>query len=233
VSSRILVVEDEQNLALGIQENLQDEGHEVEVATDGEVGLARALAEEFDLVVLDVMMPKLDGYAVCERLRAAKPEVLILFLTAKGGVDDRIHGLERGGDDYLAKPFSLRELLLRVSSLLRRKAQASDAGEPPLVFGGNTVHLRDYRVVAWDGQEHHLQAKEVGVLRALAGRAGEIVTREELLEAVWGNDPHPATRVLAKLVDGLCARLERDPQQPVHLKTVRGVGFTFSRRADA
>ncbi|MCA8924699.1 MAG: response regulator transcription factor [Planctomycetes bacterium] len=231
MSARILVVEDEQNLALGIQENLQDEGHEVEVAVDGEAGLARALAEDFDLVVLDVMMPKLDGYAVCEALRAAKPEVLILFLTAKGGVDDRIHGLERGGDDYLAKPFSLRELLLRVGSLLRRKPQPSDAGEPPLSFGGNTVDLRGFHAKAWDGQEHHLQAKEVGLLRALAARPGEVVTREEVLEAVWGNDPHPGTRVLAQLMEGLCARLERDPQRPVHLTTVRGVGFCFRPEA--
>ena len=110
MSARILVVEDEANLALGIQENLQDEGHQVDVAQDGEAGLARALAERYDLVILDVMMPKLDGYAVCEALRAQRSDVLILFLTAKGSVTDRIQGLEKGGDDYLSKPVDLKAL---------------------------------------------------------------------------------------------------------------------------
>jgi DNA-binding response OmpR family regulator len=229
MSARILVVEDEANLALGIQENLQDEGHEVDVARDGEAGLARALAERYDLVILDVMMPKLDGYAVCEALRARRSEVLILFLTAKGTVADRIQGLEKGGDDYLPKPFSLRELLLRVNSLLRRRPQSPAAGEPPLVFGGNTVDLVAYRAIAWDGTEHPLQQKEVALLRVLAARAGEVVTREEALEAVYGHDPHPGSRVLLELMAGLCARLERDPAQPAHLLTVRGVGFRFVR----
>lgn len=227
--ARILVVEDEKNIAEVIQENLEADGYAVEVARDGEAGLARILADSFDLVVLDVMMPKMDGLTVCELAREEGKTVPVLFLTARGTTDDRIRGLEAGGDDYLPKPFHLRELLLRVEAILRRGRAATPAPRPPLEFGGNRVDLRELEATAWDGTSHRLARKEAGILERLAELEGEVVTREEVVESVWGYDLLPSSRVVQELVEELRRRFERDPRAPRHLHTVRGVGYRFTR----
>jgi two-component system, OmpR family, alkaline phosphatase synthesis response regulator PhoP len=227
---RVLVVDDEENLALGIAENLEAEGYLTAVAHDGRAGLARLRAEPWDLVVLDVMMPELDGYALCETLRREGNEVPVLFLTAKGLVEDRIRGLQAGGDDYLAKPFSLRELLLRVAAILKRRrwyGERSEAGAP-LAFGGNRVDFRTYQATAWDGAQHHLTHKEAMILKCLSDRAGEVVPREAVLETVWGYDVYPSTRTIDNFILRLRKRFERDPEDPRHFHTVRGVGYRFT-----
>jgi two-component system alkaline phosphatase synthesis response regulator PhoP len=229
--ARVLVVDDERHLALGIAENLELEGYRATVAGDGEEALERLAGEEFDLVVLDVMMPRKDGLAVCAELRATGNNVPVLFLTARSELDDRLRGLEAGGDDYLAKPFALRELLLRVGAIVRRTSGYRERAEAAATLGfeGNEVDFRSYRAVGWDGEEHALTHKEAMILRTLADREGEVVSREEILEAVWGYEVFPSTRTIDNFILRLRRRFERDPEAPRHLHTVRGVGYRFTR----
>ena len=233
-AARILVVDDESHLALGIAENLTLEGHATDIAGDGVEALEKLRGGGWDLVVLDVMMPKKDGLSVCRELRAAGDNVPVLFLTARGELDDRLEGLEAGGDDYLPKPFSLQELLLRVAAILRRNRGYHEGLERAarLDFEGNAVDFRDYRGTAWDGREHHLTHKEAMILKTLADRAGEIVSREEILEAVWGYEVFPSTRTIDNFILRLRKRFERDPERPRHLHTERGVGYRFTREPE-
>ena len=224
MSSRILVVEDEAHLAAGIAENLDAEGYEAEVASDGVSGLERLLGGAFDLVVLDVMLPGLDGFAVCQQARAAGNSTPILFLTARGDLEDRIRGYESGGDDYLSKPFHLRELLLRVRAILRR----GRLPEANLTFGDNRMDFRTFTALAWDGREHELTFKEAMILRCLSRRPGEVVTREEILDEVWGSEAFPSTRTIDNFILRLRKRFEPDPEGPVHFHTIRGVGYRLT-----
>lgn len=228
--ARILIVEDERHLADGIRENLEVDGHAVEVALDGRQGLDRALEREFDLIVLDVMLPEIDGFTVCENLREQGRDTPILFLTARGAADDRIRGLEAGGDDYLSKPFHLRELLLRIEAILRRRTwyEQSPPGGDRLEFGGNVVDFRSYQARGWDGREHSLTQKEAMILKALAERVGEVVSREEILEKVWGYDVYPSTRTIDNFLVRLRRRFEPNPESPRHLHTLRGVGYRLT-----
>ena len=230
--ARILVVEDERSLALGLAENLAAEGHQVELAGDGEAALSNLAAATFDLVLLDVMLPGMDGFEVCRAMRARSQATPVLFLTARGAADDRIRGLEAGGDDYLAKPFHLKELLLRVAAILRRGHWygATAEGERVLHFGENEVDFASYRGRSFDGAEQELTQKEAMILRALAERSGEVVSREEILEKVWGYELYPSTRTIDNFILRLRKRFERDPESPVHFHTVRGVGYRFERR---
>jgi len=228
-ASKILVVDDEINLAEGIAENLVAEGYEVECAADGLTGLDRAREGTWDLMVLDIMMPGLDGFAVCEALRAEDNQLPILFLTARDEADDRVHGLAVGGDDYLTKPFDLRELLLRVQAILRRGRWYSEATTTPtLRFGGNEISWRSYSATSHDGRTHDLTHKEAMILKCLADREGEIVSREEILETVWGYEAFPSTRTIDNFIVRLRKRFEVEPEQPVHLHTTRGVGYRFT-----
>lgn len=227
---RILVAEDEEMLALGISENLEAEGYAPKVAGDGAAALALARAEPFDLILLDVMMPKLDGYAVCETLRREGNEVPILFLTARGALDDRVRGLEAGGDDYLAKPFALKELLLRVAAILRRRTWygASEAEKQELRFAGHEVDFAAYRAQTADGAEHRLTHKEAMILRCLAERAHKVVSREDILDLVWGYEVYPSTRTIDNFIVRLRRLFEPEPDAPRHIHTIRGVGYRFT-----
>jgi len=226
---RILLVEDEVNLAEGIRENLEAEGYTVELAADGATGLEKIRASDFDLVLLDVMLPELDGFSVCETARAEGVDTPILFLTAKGTSDDRIRGLEAGGDDYLPKPFHLKELLLRVRAIIRRRSwyDEATANQAVLRFGENEVDFRTYEGRSWDGAGQSLTEKEAMILKALAEAEGEVVSREDLLHRVWGYEVFPSTRVLDGFIVRLRKRFERDPDRPAHLRTVRGIGYRF------
>jgi len=224
---RILVVEDEVHLASGIRENLEAEGYRVDVAHDGLEGLERVRAGRYDLLVLDVMMPNMDGLELCAQLRAEGRQTPVLFLTVKNDPADRVRGFEAGGDDYLAKPFHLRELLLRVAAILRRSAWYN-AAAAPLVFGGNRVDFQTYEARAWDGTEHALTHKEAMIMKVLAERAGQIVTREEILDRVWGYEVYPSTRTIDNFIVRLRRRFERNPEAPAHFHTVRGVGYRFT-----
>jgi two-component system, OmpR family, alkaline phosphatase synthesis response regulator PhoP len=226
-AARILVVDDETHLAAGIRENLEAEGYRTEVAHDGRSGLERLRGEPFDLVVLDVMMPNMDGIELCAELRRSGVQTPVLFLTVKGDADDRVRGFEAGGDDYLTKPFHLRELLLRVAAILRRSSWYQSNGAT-LTFGGNEVDFKTYGARAWDGTAHALTHKEAMILKALADRAGSIVTREEILDRVWGYEVFPSTRTIDNFIVRLRKRFERNAEVPVHFHTVRGVGYRFT-----
>ncbi len=224
---QILVVDDEAHLADGIRENLEAEGYRTHVAYDGADGLELARHHDFDLIILDVMMPRLDGLEVCATLREEGHTTPVLFLTVKGAPEDRIRGFEAGGDDYLAKPFHLKELLLRVAAILRRSAWY-DASEATLEFDGNHIDFRTYQAQSWDGTTHSLTHKEAMILKALAERSGQIVTREDILDLVWGYEVFPSTRTIDNFIARLRKRFERNPEEPSHFHTVRGVGYRFT-----
>jgi len=226
---RLVVVEDEAHLAEVVSDNLRLEGWRVQVAGDGPGGLALIREARPDLVLLDVMLPGLDGFALCETLRKEGNQVPILFLTAKSGQGDRLHGLELGGDDYLGKPFDLRELILRVRAILRRTEwmrTPSPAGDV-LKLGEATVDFRSYEARA-KGRALQLSAKEILILRCLAERPGEVVSRAEILDRVWGYDAFPTTRTIDNFIVRLRRVLEPDPQDPRYIHTVRGTGYRLT-----
>jgi two-component system, OmpR family, alkaline phosphatase synthesis response regulator PhoP len=229
--SRVLVVEDDPHLAAGVMENLRAEGYEVEAASDGRAALAWLRENSCALIVLDVMLPELDGLAVCRALRDAGDNTPVLFLTARGDPADRVRGLEAGGDDYLAKPFHLAEFLLRVRAILRRwdwyRSASATAATAVLRFGGNEVDFRAFRARSWNGEAQELTEKEAMILKVLAEHAGEIVSREDLLERVWGYDVFPSTRTVDNFILRLRKRFEREPANPRHFLTVWGVGYRF------
>ena len=234
---RLLVVEDDPHLAAGVLENLRAEGYEVSRAADGEQALAWLRDGSCALIVLDVMLPGMDGFAVCRALRAAGNSTPVLFLTARGDPADRVRGLEAGGDDYLAKPFHLQEFLLRVRAILRRWDWYRAASDTPatavLAFGGNEVDFRAFRARTWNGETQELTEKEAMILKVLAEHGGEIVSREDLLEKVWGYDVFPSTRTVDNFILRLRKRFERDPARPRHFLTVWGVGYRFLRDGQA
>jgi two-component system, OmpR family, alkaline phosphatase synthesis response regulator PhoP len=234
MTSRLLVVDDELNLARGIRENLEAEGYLVDVAADGLNALAKIRAEEFGLVILDVTLPGADGFTICETIRAEGRDTPVLFLSARSGGEDRIRGLEVGGDDYITKPFQLRELLLRVSAILRRRARYDEmtALEPVLRFGGNEFDFRTFRGRSADGAEQVLTQKEALILRLLAERAGDVLWRDDILEKVWGDEVLPSSRTIDGFVVRLRKRFEPDPDRPQFIHTVRGVGYRFTATAE-
>lgn len=221
--ARILIIEDEQPMRVALADCLTAEGYRVLTATNGESGLDRTLAEKPDLVLLDIMMPRMDGFAVCQKLRSLAVEVPILMLTAKGQVEDRVMGLDCGADDYLIKPFSTDELLARVRALLRRwQKKSRQAGV--LWLGNCQVDFRRQRV--WRGkQEIHLTIKEFGALRLLWEAEGEPVARERLLDVVWGYAAFPTTRTVDTHIASLRAKLEPDPAHPRWIHTIHGIGY--------
>jgi two-component system, OmpR family, alkaline phosphatase synthesis response regulator PhoP len=229
--SPVLVVEDDPHLAAGVRENLRAEGYEVSAASNGEEALAWLREHECALIVLDVMLPGIDGLGVCRALREQGNNTPVLFLTARGDPADRVRGLEAGGDDYLAKPFHLQEFLLRVRAILRRwdwyRNASATAATAVLRFGGNEVDFRAFRARAWNGETQELTEKEAMILKVLAEHLGEIVSREDLLERVWGYDVFPSTRTVDNFILRLRKRFEQDPANPKHFLTVWGVGYRF------
>jgi two-component system alkaline phosphatase synthesis response regulator PhoP len=230
---RILVVEDDLHLAEGMAENMRAEGYATDAVHDGRAGLTQAMASTYDLLVLDVMLPQMDGFAVCRELRAAGKNTPVLFLTARGDPQDRVRGLEAGGDDYLTKPFHLDEFLLRVKAILRRwdwykHSITKPASAGLLRFADNEVNFRTFRAKSWDGSSHDLTEKEAMILKVLAEQPGEVVTRDDLLEKVWGYEVYPSTRTVDNFILRLRKIFERTPAEPRHFLTVRGVGYRFN-----
>ena len=206
-----------------LQDVLEAEGYRALTAADGESGLKRALEEKPDLILLDIMMPKLDGYEVCAELRRLSNPVPVLMLTAKGQVEDRVTGLDAGADDYLVKPFSTEELLARVRALLRR-VQRQGKSAAKLKLGEVEINLA--RQTAVRGRKAiHLTAKEFAMLRLLAESAGEPISRERFLDLVWGYTAFPTTRTVDNHIASLRAKIETDPDHPRWIQTVHGVGY--------
>lgn len=227
--ARLLVVEDEAHLAEVVADNLRLEGYEIDVVGDGEQALTAIRANTPDLVLLDVMLPGRDGFSVCETLRGEGNAVPILFLTAKHSRDDRVHGLELGGDDYLGKPFDLEELILRVRAILRRSEwirEDSPAGDR-LVLGEAVVDFETFTVTIGE-REVELSQKEVLILRCLAEQPGVVVSRAEIVDRVWGYDAFPTLRTVDNFIVRLRRLLEPDPRNPAYIHTVRGTGYRLT-----
>lgn len=225
---RLLLVEDEEALRLTLKLNFELEGYVVTTAVTGPEALERLRGARFDLVVMDVMLPGMDGYTVVETMRVEGDATPVLFLTARTAPADRIRGL-RAGDDHLGKPFELEELLLRVAKLIRR----SGDGPPTSVlthyaFGENEVDLTSFEVKGQGGQRHTLSQREVMLLRLLIERAGEVVSREEILQKVWGYNVFPTTRTVDNFIVAFRKYFEPDPRSPRHFHSVRGVGYKFT-----
>ncbi len=223
--SRILVVEDDPSILRGLVDNLGDASYEVHTATDGEAACSAISTVKPDLIILDLMLPKLSGYELCRKVREEGIDIPILILTARGEEADKVLGLDLGADDYITKPFSVRELLARVRAHLRRH-KAHEALPSTLHFDDVVVDFRRYEAHRGN-EELTLTRKEFGLLRYLVARASEVVTRNELLDEVWGHDTYPTTRTVDNHVASLRAKLEPDPANPCHLLTVRGVGYRW------
>ena len=227
VSSRtkILIVEDEPNMVAGLRDNFEYEGYEVITAGDGVEGLERAFADSPDLVVLDVMMPRMSGLDVCRQLKARRPSIPVIMLTARGQEVDKVVGLELGADDYVTKPFSIRELLARVKAVLRR-TRTLPREQEHLSFGDVEVDLRKHQVQR-RGQAVEFSAKEFQLLKYFLCHPGEALSRDRLLDEVWGYERYPTTRTVDAHIVRLRQKLEPNPEEPRFILTVHGVGYKF------
>jgi two-component system alkaline phosphatase synthesis response regulator PhoP len=221
---RILIVDDEPEMVRGLSDNLRFEGYETLVATSGADGLRLALAEAPDLILLDVMMPRMSGWEVCRELRRRGADTPIIMLTARGEEADRVHGLELGADDYVTKPFSLRELLARVRAVLRRPGPRRHLEE--LAFADVRIRVRG-RLVFKAGREVPLTRREFDLLRYLVENRGEVLTRDRVLDEVWGYERFPTTRTVDSHVLRLRQKFEPDPEHPRFILTVHGQGYKF------
>ena len=230
---QILIVEDNRNLALGLKHNLEMEGHVVQVAHDGAAGLLRAQQPGVDLIILDLMLPKPDGYQILRTLREAGIETPVIILTARGEEADKVRGFRLGADDYVTKPFGLLELLARVDAIRRRIRLGATAGAKRAV--SSVVEFGDVRVdpstrsVERAGEPVSLRPKEFDLLLALARHDGEVVSRIDLLEEVWGYDAEVVSRTVDTHVRQLRRKLEKDPDAPRHILTVRKTGYRLKR----
>ena len=230
---RILIVEDEPHIARGLVFNLEEEGYRVDHAATGEEAIALAEAGNFSLVILDLALPGISGLEVCRRLRRRDARLPVLMLTAHGEEADRIEGLAAGADDYLTKPFSLDEFLLRVRGMLRRSQWYRPAAESDqnYNFGGNRIDLKE-RLAYTAGGEIPLTEQEVRMLRTFFEHEGELLSRPWLLQAAWGVSPNTETRTLDNFIVRLRRYFEKNPARPVHFLTVRGRGYRFVRNGD-
>ena len=222
---RILLVEDEESLVVTLRDRLQSEGYDVDVAVDGDTAVEMGARPQFDLLILDVALPRKNGFDVCRDLRGRGVQTPVLMLTARGRIVDRVVGLKLGADDYLTKPFDMSELLARIEALLRR-ARAAASSADAVVFGA--VHA-DFRsaVVLRGGAPVELSGLELKLLRYFVEHRGALLTRDELLEKVWGYEAMPVTRTVDVHVASLRQKLETNPSRPEHFVTVHGLGYKF------
>ena len=223
--TKVLIVEDEPNMVAGLRDNFEYEGFQVLTALDGVEGLERALKESPDLIVLDVMMPRMSGLDVCKQLKAKRPSIPIIMLTARGQEVDKVVGLELGADDYVTKPFSIRELLARVKAVLRR-AQTVPKELDGYKFGDVEVNLRSYQVLR-SGKPVELSSTEFELLKHFLCHSGEALSRDRLLDEVWGYENFPTTRTVDAHIVRIRQKLEPVPEQPRFFLTVHGVGYRF------
>ncbi len=226
---KILLVEDEESLAIGLEYNLTEEGYSVQTARDGKEAIELFSGGNFDLIVLDIMLPYLDGFEVAEYVRDKSPQIPILILTARKGTEDKIKGLEIGADDYLTKPFHLKELLLRIRGMLKRKKwyKSAVSATPLFTFGENEVNFENLTYKTKSGEERLTQL-EAMVLKYLVDNKGNAVSRKELLENVWHLNPEVETRTVDNFIARLRKYFESDPSNPVFIKSVRGEGYLFA-----
>ena len=230
MNKRILLVEDEEHILDAVKMNLELEGYEVVVAVDGEEAIDQFRKGRFNLIILDVMIPKMDGFTVCQTIRLENTQIPILFLTAKNAAQDRIQGLKLGGDDYLTKPFNLEEFLLRVQILLRRSDDQTSAPKVSGVyqFGANQVNFSTYEIKTYSGDTKTITSREIKLLKLMIDREGEVVSRDQILETVWGYDVYPSTRTIDNYILAFRKYFEENPKEPKYIHSVRGVGYKFT-----
>lgn len=222
---RILVVEDEPDMQAGIKDNLEFEGYEVDTASDGKEGLQKILSDGFDLVLLDVMLPHISGFDVCKKVRHENNDTPIIFLTAKGEEIDKVIGLESGGDDYLTKPFSLRELLARVKAVLRRtEKQSANTSSQAIEIGRLRVDFTTY-TASIEGEPVKMTSKEFEILQYLLKHKNATISRDSLLDNVWGYDFQPTARTIDNFILKLRHKIEENPNEPQIIITVHGMGY--------
>ncbi|MEL7021728.1 MAG: response regulator transcription factor [Bacteroidota bacterium] len=223
---RILLVEDEENIRDVVKLNLELEDYEVVTAADGRTALKHFKEQHFDLLILDVMLPEVDGFQIVEQVRLTNMDVPVIFLTAKDAAGDRITGLKKGADDYLTKPFNLEELLLRVNNLIKRTSKSPENTPEVYDFGSNKVNFITYEAVGNPG-EFTLTKKEAMLLKLLVDRKDEVVSRQQILQSVWGYDVYPSTRTIDNFILNFRKYFEEDPKSPQFFLSVRGVGYKF------
>lgn len=231
MSTRILLVEDEHSLSETIKLNLELEGHNVTTVNDGKKALKAIRLARYDLVILDVMLPEIDGFTVCESIRLENNNVPVLFLTAKSSSADRVNGLKMGADDYLTKPFNLEEMLLRINNLLKRSIRNSEGKTVNLIeytFNGFKINFPRYEVKTPKGKIFDLSKKEAAFLKLLIERKNEVISREHILETAWGYDIYPTSRSIDNYMVKFRKYFEKDPANPRYFLSVRGIGYKFS-----
>lgn len=228
--ANILVVEDEENLHEALKLNLEMEGYEVTSAYDGAEALQKIGNEYFDLIIMDIMLPEIDGISVTESVRVSNNDVPILMLSARNSGADRVLGLKKGADDYLSKPFNLEELLLRVDKLIRKnkKIQVKESIGDVYAFGKNTIDFKAQNATAWNGQRIELSKKEAMLLKLLIENKGDVVTREKILQVVWGYNVYPTTRTIDNFILSFRKYFEEDSRNPKHFHSVRSVGYKYA-----
>jgi two-component system alkaline phosphatase synthesis response regulator PhoP len=226
---RILLVEDEEHLLEALKLNLELEGYHVTTATDGKKALKLFKEERLNLVILDVMLPEIDGFKVAETIRLENSDIPILFLTAKNTSEDRVAGLKRGADDYLTKPFNLEELILRVGILVKRSLKGEEHKQlNSYKIGDKTINFNNYELVDVNGNVTSLTKKETMLLKLLIERKGEAVSRETILETVWNYDVYPSTRTIDNFILSFRKYFEQDSKNPKHFHSIRGVGYKYT-----
>lgn len=226
----ILLVEDEENLQDTLRLNFEMEGYEVTSAYDGEEALKAVHNEYFDLIILDVMLPEIDGITVCENIRLTNTEIPILMLSAKSQSADRVLGLKKGADDYLTKPFSLEELLIRVRILINKsqKISAKEPVEEQYHFGKNVINFKSLECTTKNGEVVALTKKEAMLLKLLIENKNEVVTREKILQSVWGYNVYPTTRTVDNFILNFRKYFEEDSRNPKYFHSARGIGYRFT-----
>jgi two-component system, OmpR family, alkaline phosphatase synthesis response regulator PhoP len=228
--ANILLVEDEENLHEALKLNLEMEGYSITSAYDGTDALKCIANEYFDLIIMDIMLPGIDGISITETVRVSANEVPILILSAKNSSSDRVLGLKKGADDYLTKPFNLEELLLRVSKLIQKnkKLTVKETIIDFYEFGNNKIDFKAQEATNWNGQQIPLSKKEVMLLKLLIENKGEVVTREKILQVVWGYNVYPTTRTIDNFILSFRKYFELDSRNPKHFHSVRGVGYKYT-----
>ncbi len=221
-----MIIEDEEDLVKGLKLNLADEGYEVDWAPDGVEGLRKALQETPDLIILDIMLPEMDGLEVCRELRQKNIGIPIIMLTAKGEEIDKVVGLEIGADDYITKPFSVRELLARIKAHLRRADRKVNTLNRMYSFGDVEIDFAHFKAKR-KGKELDFTSIEMEILKYLIAHHGEVVTRENLLDKIWGYDSYPTTRTIDNHILKLRKKIEEDPAHPQYILSVYGGGYRF------
>ena len=210
---------------MGLQDNLEGEGYEVSTSTNGTEGFQKVLERNFDLLILDVMLPGMNGFEICKKIKRDKPLIPIVMLTARDSEMDKIAGLDYGADDYITKPFSLSELLARVRALIRRAYPENKTLET-FTFANISIDFKQMKVYN-NNEEIHFTKKEFAILKYFAEHTGEVIHRHDLLNSVWGYDKMPTTRTVDNFILELRKKIERNPSDPIHIKSISGVGYRF------